>query len=76
MLIIIMAYVTIFNKSKMLFCVFFAMFKYSSTIIQDKGIRFIVLYPPKDSHDLFSLAGLYTQKPFQSPEGYSRVINS
>ena len=32
-----------------------------------KGIRFIVLYPLKCSHDLLSLAGLYTRKPFQSP---------
>ena len=32
-----------------------------------KGIWFIVLYPPKCSHNLPPLAGLYTQKPFQSP---------
>ena len=38
-----------------------------------KGIRFIVLYPPKCSHNLPSLAGLYTGTPFQSPEGYSRA---
>ena len=38
-----------------------------------KGIRFIVLYPSKCSHNLPSLAGLYAQKPFQSPEGYSRA---
>ena len=32
-----------------------------------KGIRFIVLYPPKCSHNyLPSLAGQYTRKPFQS----------
>ena len=31
-----------------------------------KGIRFKVLYPPKRSHDLPPLAGLYTWKPFQS----------
>ena len=31
-----------------------------------KGIRFIVLYPPKCSHDLQPLAGLYTLKPFHS----------
>ena len=30
------------------------------------------LYPPKCSEDLPSLAGLYTLRPFQSPEGYSR----
>ena len=29
-----------------------------------KGIRFIVLYPPKRSHELPPLAGLYTRKPF------------
>ena len=28
-----------------------------------KGIRFIVLYPPKCSHNLPPLAGLYTRKP-------------
>ena len=33
--------------------------------VKGKGIRFIVLYPPKRSHN--SLAGLYTRKPFQSP---------
>ena len=31
-----------------------------------KGIRFIVFYPPKSSHNLPSLAGLYTQKPLKS----------
>ena len=31
------------------------------------GIRFIVLYPPKCSHNLPPLAGLNTRKPFQSP---------
>ena len=36
-------------------------------VCKGKGIRFIVLYPPKRSHDLPSLAGLYTRKPFQSP---------
>ena len=36
-------------------------------ISKGKGIQFIVLYPPKRSHDLPLLAGLYTQKPFQSP---------
>ena len=41
-----------------------------------KGIRFLVLYPPKRSHDLPPLAGLYTQKPFQPPEGYSRAVGS
>ena len=41
-----------------------------------KGIRFIVLYPPKCSHDLPPLAGLYTRKPFQSPGGYSRATGS
>ena len=40
------------------------------------GIRFIVLYPPKCSHDLPPLAGLYTRKPFQSPGGYSRAASS
>ena len=44
--------------------------------IRIKGIRFIVLYPPKCSHDLPPLAGLYTRKPFQSPEGYSRAVGS
>ena len=39
-----------------------------------KGIRFIVLYPPKCSHDLSPQAGLYTRKPFQSPEGYSEQL--
>ena len=43
---------------------------------KDKGIRFIVLYPPKRSHDLLPLAGLYTRKPFQSPGGYSRTTGS
>ena len=38
-----------------------------------KGIRFIVLYPPKCSHNLPPLAGLYTRKPFQSPGGYSII---
>ena len=38
-----------------------------------KGIRFIVLYPPKRSHDLPPLAGMYTRKPIQSPGGYSRA---
>ena len=32
-----------------------------------KGILCIVLYPPKCSHDLPPLAGLYTRKPFESP---------
>ena len=32
-----------------------------------KGIRFIVLYPPKRSHNLPPLAGLYTLKPFNPP---------
>ena len=32
-----------------------------------KGIRFIVLYPPKCSHNLPPLVGLYTRKTFQSP---------
>ena len=41
-----------------------------------KGIRFTVLYPPKCSHDLPPLAGLYTRTPFQSPEGYSRAVGS
>ena len=34
-------------------------------------MRFRVLYPPKCSHDLPPLAGLYTWKPFQFPGGYS-----
>ena len=38
-----------------------------STVSSDEGIRFIVLYPPKCSNNLLSLAGLYTRKPFQSP---------
>ena len=40
-----------------------------------KGILFIVLYPPKCSHDLPSLAGtVHTETiRFQSPEGYSRA---
>ena len=42
----------------------------------NKGIRFIVLYPPRCSHDLPPLAGLYTRKPFQSPEGYSKAAGS
>ena len=41
-----------------------------------KGIQFRVLYPPKRSHDLPPLAGLYTRKPFQSPGGYSRATGS
>ena len=41
--------------------------------IKGKGIWFIALYPPKRSHDLPPLAGLYTRKPFQSPGGYSRA---
>ena len=32
-----------------------------------KGIQFTVLYPPKCSQDLLSLAGLHTQRPFQHP---------
>ena len=44
--------------------------------VKSKGIRFIDLYPPKCSHDLPPLAGLYTRKPFQSPEGYSRAAGS
>ena len=34
------------------------------------------LYPPKCSHDLPSLAGLYTRKPFQSPKRYARAAGS
>ena len=34
------------------------------------------MYPPTCSHNLPSLAGLYTRKPFQYPEGYSRVAGS
>ena len=41
-----------------------------------KGIRFIVLYPPKRSHVLPPLAGLYTWKRFQSPGGYPRATGS
>ena len=41
-----------------------------------KGIWFIVLYPPKRSHNLPPLAGMYTRKPFQSPGGYSRATGS
>ena len=41
-----------------------------------KGIGFLVLYPPKCSHNLPPLAGLYTRKPFQSPGGYSRATGS
>ena len=41
-----------------------------------KGIWFIVLYSPKRSHDLPPLVGLYTRKPFQSPEGYYRAVGS
>ena len=33
-----------------------------------KGIRYIILYPPKCSHDLPSLAGLYTKYHF-NPRG-------
>ena len=33
------------------------------------SIRFIVLYPPKRSHDLPPLSRLYTRKPFQYPGG-------
>ena len=33
-----------------------------------KGIRFIILYRPKCSHNLPPLAGLCTRKPFQSPK--------
>ena len=45
-------------------------------IVKGKCIRFIVLYPPKCSHDIPSLAGLYTRTPFQSPAGYSRAVGS
>ena len=45
-------------------------------IIKGKGIQFIVLYPPKHSHNLLPLAGLYTRTPFQSPGGYSRAVSS
>ena len=45
-------------------------------LVKGKGIRFIVLYPPKCSHDLPPLVGLYTRKPFQSPRGYSRAAGS
>ena len=45
-------------------------------IIKVKGIRFIALYPPKCSHDLPSLASLYTGRPFQSPERYFRAAGS
>ena len=41
-----------------------------------KGIQFIVMYPPKHSHNLPPLAGLYTWIPFQSPWGYSRATGS
>ena len=45
-------------------------------IERGKGIRFIALCPLKCSHDLPSQAGLYTRKPFQSPERYSRAAGS
>ena len=48
----------------------------SLKLILLKGIWFIVLYPPKCSHDLPPLAGLYTRKPFKSPGGYSRATGS
>ena len=35
--------------------------------MSNKGIRFISLYPPKCSHEPPPIAGLYTQKPFNSP---------
>ena len=41
-----------------------------------KGIRFIVLYPPKHSHDLPPQQALHTRKQFQSPRGYSRATGS
>ena len=44
--------------------------------IKVEGIQFIVLYPQKHSHDLPRLAGLYTRKSFQYPEGYSRATGS
>ena len=40
-----------------------------------KGIRFRVLYPPKCSHDLPPLAGLYTWKPNPSfPPSISKSV--
>ena len=50
--------------------------KYGTPGIKGKGIRYIVLYPPKCSHDLPPLAGLYTREPFQFPEEYSRAAGS
>ena len=44
-------------------------------IIKGIGIRFIVLYPPKCSHNLPSLAGLYTRTPFQSRTGLDILEN-
>ena len=44
--------------------------------VKVKVFGFIVLYPPKRSHDLPPLAGLYTRKPFQSPGGYFRAVGS
>ena len=40
-----------------------------------EGIRFIVLYPPKCSHDLPPLAGLYTQKPFITVVSSLRLLS-
>ena len=45
----------------------FLSLNYSVKGKEGKGIRFIVLYPPKRSHNLPPLAGMYTRKPFQSP---------
>ena len=49
---------------------------FSTVKLKGKGIRFIALYPLKCSHNLPSIAGLYTQKPFLYPEGYSRASGS
>ena len=43
--------------------------QYGNITYDYKGIRFIVLYPPKCSHDLSPLAGLYTLKPFHVNPG-------
>ena len=41
-----------------------------------KGIRFIVLYPPKRSHDLPPLAGTVHIETISISRGYSRATDS
>ena len=45
-------------------------------VIKGKGIQFIVLYPPKRSHDLPPLVGTVHTETISIPGGYSRAAGS